>query len=259
MTGGGSGIGEAVAVRFAEEGARVAVLDVDVKGAELTATLCGGLAVVADVSDSAQVDAAVARVERELGPVDILVNNAGIAGRRNSERLAEKLAAQAAERGTGRIVTGLDALVRLPDDEWRQMFAVHVDGTFYCSRAVARSMKDRGTGAIVNVASICGVEGCTGHPHYSAAKGAVLAFSRALAKELVVQGIRVNAITPGFIETPATSVLTDAQRAGLELTTPIGRLGRPEEIAATVAFLASDDASFSVGSTFAVNGGLLTA
>jgi 3-oxoacyl-[acyl-carrier protein] reductase len=258
VTGGGSGIGEAISLRLAEEGARVAVLDVDASGAELTAKLCAGRAVVADVSSSEAVDAAFAQVERDLGPIDILVNNAGIAGRKNSARIADALAAQAEEAAAGKIVTSLDALVQLPDDEWRQMFAVHVDGTFYCSRAAARSMKQRRSGAIVNVASICGLQGCTGHPHYSAAKGAVLALSRTLAKELIVDGIRVNAIAPGYVETPATSVLLPDQRAGLELATPIGRLGRPQEIAAVASFLASDDSSFAVGATLDVNGGLLT-
>jgi 3-oxoacyl-[acyl-carrier protein] reductase len=258
VTGGGSGIGEAICLRLAEEGARVAVMDVSDDAAQLTATLCGGIAAPADVADSAAVDQAFEAIERALGPVDVLVNNAGIAGHANSERLAPRIAAQAEEAADGAIVTGLDALVRMPDAEWRQMFAVHVDGTFHCCRAAARSMRERRRGAIVNMASICGVEGCPGHPHYSAAKGAIIALSRELGKELIVQGIRVNAIAPGFIQTPLTSVLSDAQRQGLEVRTPIGRLGTSAEIAAAVAFLASDDASFCVGATLAANGGLLT-
>src|SRR5256885_461129 len=118
--------------------------------------------------------------------------------------------------------------------------------TFYCSRGAARSMGPRGTGVIVNMASVCGIEGCTGHPHYSAAKAAILGFTRATAKELIVQGIRVNAIAPGFIDTGGA---LDAGRHPQIARTPAGRLGTPEEVAATVAFLASDDAAYYVGAT----------
>src|SRR5439155_19440998 len=102
---------------------------------------------------------------------------------------------------TGRASTPLDALARLTDEEWRLVMSVHLDGTFYCSRAAARSMGPRGTGAIVNMASVCGIEGCTGHPHYSAAKAAVLGFTKAAGKELIVQGIRVNVVAPGHVGT----------------------------------------------------------
>jgi 3-oxoacyl-[acyl-carrier protein] reductase len=134
---------------------------------------------------------------------------------------------------------------------------VHLDGTFHGTRAAARSMGPRGMGAIVNIASICGLEGCVGHPHYSAAKAGILGFTRAVAKELIVQGIRVNAVAPGFVET-GTQALSDRERARIASRTPIGRHGRPAEIAATVAFLASDDASFFVGETVSPNGGLVT-
>ena len=137
------------------------------------------------------------------------------------------------------------------------MLAVHLDGTFHGTRAAARSMARRGAGAIVNVASICGLEGCVGHPHYSAAKAGLLGFTRAVAKELIVQGIRVNAVAPGFVET-GTQALSDRQRAAISSRTPIGRHGRPAEVAATVAFLVSDDASFLVGETLSPNGGLVT-
>lgn len=137
------------------------------------------------------------------------------------------------------------------------MLAVHLDGTFYGTRAAARSMAGRG-GAIVNMASVCGLEGCTGYPHYSAAKAGILGFTRAVAKELIVQGIRVNAIAPGFIETPASGTQADAVRTALRLRTPLGRFGRSEEIAATVAFLASEEAGYFVGATLSPNGGLVT-
>jgi 3-oxoacyl-[acyl-carrier protein] reductase len=259
VTGGASGIGEAICVRFANEGAHVAVLDLNEEMAKLTADVAGGgLAVRADVSDSAAVQAALEQVEAELGPVDVWVNNAGIAPRPHVERVTPLAEKQMAEAANGGISTALEALVRITDDEWRQMLAVHLDGTFYGTRAAARSMAARGTGATINVASICGIEGCTGHPHYSAAKGGILAFTRSVAKELIVQGVRVNAIAPGFIDTPMSKVMSDALATATAVMTPTGRLGRPEEIASTAAFLASDDASFFVGETVSPNGGFVT-
>jgi 3-oxoacyl-[acyl-carrier protein] reductase len=261
VTGGGSGIGEATCVRLASDGARVAVIDIDESAAALTAKLAGdGLAVVADVSDSAAVDAALERVEAELGPVDVWVNNAGISGGAHSDRVNPRAEQQLAELGAGEAVgTALEALTRMTDEEWERMLAVHLNGTFYGTRAAARSMAARGTGAIVNVASICGIEGCTGHPHYSAAKAGILGFTRSAAKELIVQGIRVNAVAPGFVDTSRLKGALDAGRQAIAARTPAGRLGTPAEIAATVAFLASDDAAYFVGATLSPNGGLVTA
>ncbi|MGH2900566.1 MAG: SDR family NAD(P)-dependent oxidoreductase, partial [Solirubrobacteraceae bacterium] len=196
VTGGGSGIGEATCVRLADDGAQVAVLDVDANAAGLTAALVGGIAVEADVSDSASVERALAAVESELGPVDVWVNNAGIAAAAQAARIGPEAKRQQAEAAAGTIETGLDALVRLPDQEWRQMLAVHLDGTFFGTRAAARSMAPRRSGAIINISSVCGLEGCTGYPHYSAAKAGILGFTRAVAKELIVQGVRVNAVAP---------------------------------------------------------------
>jgi 3-oxoacyl-[acyl-carrier protein] reductase len=171
--------------------------------------------------------------------------------------LLERQRVEVASGGFAR--TPLDALVRLTDAEWRQLLAVHLDGTFYGTRAAARVMATRGTGAIVNMASICGIEGCTGHPHYSAAKAGILGFTRSAAKELIVQGIRVNAVAPGFIDTSRMRRSLGANRQAELARTPAGRLGTPEEVAATVAFLASDDATYFVGATLSPNGGLITA
>jgi 3-oxoacyl-[acyl-carrier protein] reductase len=260
VTGGGSGIGEATCVRLAADGARVAVVDIDESAAELTAALAGeGLAVVADVSDSAAVDAALATVEKRLGPVDVWVNNAGIAGGETSDRVNPRAEQQLAEAAVGEVTTALESLVRMEDADWKRMLSVHLDGTFYGTRAAARSMAARETGSIINLASICGIEGCTGHPHYSAAKGGILAFTRTVAKELIQQNVRVNAIAPGFVDTQLVSgSLTEPLVAAVTMQTPQGRLGRPEEIAAAVAFLASDEASFFVGDTVSPNGGFVT-
>jgi 3-oxoacyl-[acyl-carrier protein] reductase len=258
VTGGGSGLGEAIALRLARAGARVAVLEVAMVAAELTAALAGGIAVRCDVSDSASVDAAAAEVERRLGPLDVWVNNAGVAAAAQARRIAPAAERQLAEAAEGEVRTPLEALVRLPDEEWRTMLAVHLDGTFFGTRAAARSMAGRG-GSIVNIASVCGVDGCVGYPHYSAAKAGVLGFTRSVAKELAVQGIRVNAVAPGFLESAGAGLEENALRTAQRVRTPLGRFGSKEEIAATVEFLASDDAGFFVGATVNVNGGLVTA
>jgi len=261
VTGGGSGIGEATCVRLAQDGARVAVVDIDEGAAALTAKLAGdGLAVSADVSDSGAVDAALERVESELGPVDVWVNNAGISGGAHSDRVNPRAERQLAELAAGEeVTTALEATQRMTDEEWRKMLSVHLDGTFYGTRAAARSMGARDGGTIVNLASICGIEGCTGHPHYSAAKGGILAFTRAVAKELIQQGIRVNAVAPGFVATKlVTGSLTEPLIGAVLMGTPQGRLGRPEEIAATVSFLCSEEADFYVGATVSPSGGFVT-
>ena len=260
VTGGAAGIGKAICLRLAAEGARIAVLDLQPGPARATVALAGGrgIAVQADVSDSAAVDAAVARIESELGPLDVFVNNAGASGADHIVRVNERLAAQRAEAAAGHIQTPLDALVRLSDAEWRRLLSVHLDGTFYGTRAAARSMVSRGTGAIVNIASICGIEGCTGHPHYSAAKAGILGFTRSVAKELIVQGVRVNAVAPGYIDTATERGELDTRRRDMALSTPAGRLGTPEEVAATVAFLACEESSYFVGATLSPNGGLVT-
>ncbi|HEX2303297.1 MAG TPA: SDR family oxidoreductase [Gaiella sp.] len=258
VTGGGSGLGHSICVRLAADGARVAVLDVDAEAASRTADLVGGVAVRADVSSSPEVERALETAEAELGPVDVWVNNAGIPAVAQAERVIPRAEQQLAEAADGRITTPLDALVRLPDDEWRRMLAVHLDGTFYGTRAAARSMAPRGTGSIVNIASVCGIEGCAGYPHYSAAKGGILAFTRAVAKELAVQGVRVNAIAPGFIETPTAGMQGQDVRRALRLRIPLGRFGQSEEVAATVAFLAGDDGAYYVGETLSPNGGIVT-
>jgi 3-oxoacyl-[acyl-carrier protein] reductase len=258
VTGGGSGIGEAICVRCGERGARVAALDINEQAAKLTGGLAGGIGVAADVADSAAVDEALAEVERKLGPVDIWVNNAGIPGGEHVDRVNPRAERQLAEAANGGVKTPLEALVRVSDEEWTRMIAVHLNGTFFGARAAARSMAPRGAGAIVNIASICGIEGCTGHPHYSAAKAGILGFTRATAKELIVQGIRMNAVAPGFIETPMMKGMSPPLTAVTVASTPAGRLGRPEEIAAAVEFLADDEASFFVGETVSPNGGFVT-
>jgi 3-oxoacyl-[acyl-carrier protein] reductase len=261
VTGGGSGIGAAICRRLAEEGAIVAALDLSVERAQAIVSdlATPGAAVHADVSDSDSVERALAQVESDLGPLAIMVNNAGALAMSHVARVKPLIEQQQAEQAGGPIKTPLEALVRLTDDEWRLVMSVHLDGTFYGTRAAVRRMAPRGVGAVINMASICGIEGCTGHPHYSAAKAGVLGFTRATAKEVIVQGIRVNAVAPGFIDTARTKADVGVAREVNVIRTPIGRLGTPEEVAATVAFLASDDAAFFVGATVSPNGGIVTA
>jgi 3-oxoacyl-[acyl-carrier protein] reductase len=261
VTGGGAGIGRAIGLRMARDGARVAVLDVRQDSADETLRLAGGdgVSLVCDVSDSAAVDGAFARVESELGPVDVLVNNAGAVGIDHLRHVGPLLERQRAEAADGAVTTPLDALVRLTDDEWNRMLAIHLSGTFYCTRAAVRAMAPRGRGVIVNMASICGLMGCTGHPHYSAAKAGILGFTKAAAKELIVQGIRANAVAPGHVGTETLEGEISEQRRVIAASTPAGRLAEPDEIAGTVAFLASDDAGYFVGAVLSPNGGLVTA
>jgi 3-oxoacyl-[acyl-carrier protein] reductase len=261
VTGGGAGIGRAIVQRQAAEGDRVAVLDVDLDGARETLALAGGdgVALACDVTDSAAVDATFATVEAELGPPGVLVNNAGAISLSHLRRITPLVARQREEAAGEGVVTPLDALVRMTDEEWRFVLSIHLDGTFFCTRAAVRAMAPLRRGVVVNIASICGLEGCTGHPHYSAAKAGVLGFTKSAAKELIVQGIRVNAVAPGHVGTSRLQGEISQQRSAIARSTPAGRLARPEEVAASVAFLCSDDAAYYVGAVLSPNGGLVTA
>src|SRR5262245_3409812 len=260
VTGGGSGIGRAIAHRFAEEGALVIVNDVNKDAADRVAGEVGkgALAIQADVSDSAQVRAMFGEVERVLGGLDVLVNNAGIGSTSSGEgpRIREQTDARIMEAVSGQgITTHYDVTERLSDEAWNRMIGVHLNGTFFCTREALRLMSPRGRGAIVNLSSVA-AWGLETVPHYSAAKGGILAFTRAVAREVGSRGIRVNAICPGYIDTPMTAPMSELVRKAVLARTPLGRWGEPEEIAATAAFLASDDASFITGQWISPNGGL---
>ena len=264
VTGGGSGIGRAIALLFAEEGARVVVNDVKRAAAEGTLEAMGAArsharAVGADVADSGQVRAMFAEVDREMGGLDILVNNAGIASTSPGDR--EKLGALAETRirellsGTG-VRTHMDVTMEMTDEAWARMLAVHLNGTFFCTREALRLMSRNNRGSIVNLSSVA-AWGLETVPHYSAAKGGILAFTRAVAREVGSRGIRVNAICPGYIDTPMTAGISPLLRAALTARTPLGRTGDPREVALTALFLASDDSAFYTGQWLSPNGGLL--
>jgi len=263
VTGGGSGIGRAICLTFAEEGARVVVNDIRLEAAEATVKEMSdparGRAIQADVADSAQVRAMFATIERELGGLDILVNNAGIAlgADEDREALRRKFETRIMETVSGQgIQTHLDVTENLSDEAWRRMIAVHLDGTFFCTREALRLMSRQNRGAIINLSSVAALAGLESVPHYSAAKGGILGFTRAVAREVASRGIRVNAICPGYIDTPMTQPMSPLMRAAARSRTPLGRSGEPREVAATALFLASDDGSFFTGQWLSPNGGL---
>jgi len=263
VTGGGSGLGRAISLLFAEEGAHVIVNELRLETAEQTVASmkgpAGGRAIQADVADSAQVKAMFATIERDVGGLDILVNNAGIAfgpgddraevNRKSEALIMELLSGQGGE-------THLDVTQNLSDESWRRMLAVHLDGTFFCTREALKLMSRRDRGAIVNLSSVAALTGLEVVPHYSAAKGAILAFTRAVARDVASRGIRVNAICPGYIDTPMTERMSPLIRTAVLARTPLKRVGEPHEVAATALFLASDDSSFFTGQWLSPNGGL---
>ena len=266
ITGAGSGIGRAIATLFAREGARVIANDLNEKAARETvealgAAGSGARAIRADVADSAQVKAMFAEVEREFGSLDILVNNAGIAGTSAADRdkLRERADTRIMETLSGQgIKTHLDVTQEMTDEAWHRMIAVHLNGTFFCTREALRLMSRRDQGAIINMSSVAawGIEAV---PHYSAAKAGILGFTRAVAREVGSRKIRVNAICPGYIDTPMTQPMSDLMRKAVVARTPLGRYADPDEVAQTALFLASDDSSFFTGQWLSPNGGLLIA
>ena len=259
VTGGGTGIGEAICLRLAGDGALVIVLDVNGPAAELTAALCGGHAAIADVSDSAAVDGAARHVVAEHGRLDIWVNNAGVASTEAYRRkVDERSELRLREAATGDVVTRLDALLGVDDAEWRRMIDIHLAGSFYGMRAAARTMSEQRSGSIVNISSICGIAGCELHPHYSAAKAGIIGLTRATARELIGVGIRVNAVAPGYVDSTLAQSTSDDVARAIRASVPAGRLGRPEEIAAAVAFLVADESAYIVGQVISPNGGIVT-
>ncbi|HYC22866.1 MAG TPA: SDR family oxidoreductase [Candidatus Bathyarchaeia archaeon] len=267
VTGAGSGLGREIALTLARAGARVAVNDLRAEPlaaihaalTELDAGVgCGPLQ--GDVADSAQVRKWFARIaSATANRLDILVNNAGYAD--SDPETQARLAKQLDEfMTTGRAVTALEATRRLDDERWARMIAVHLNGTFYCTREALGLMQPRSSGRIINMASIAGMTGIASVPHYSAAKAAIIGFTKAVAREVGGQGILVNAIAPGYIDTPILDVMGEqrgAQTALIASQTILGRLGEPREIAATALFLASPGASFFTGQVLSPNGGVV--
>jgi 3-oxoacyl-[acyl-carrier protein] reductase len=258
ITGGGSGLGPANARRFVAEGAGVIINDVSDEAAERVAEELKGQAVVFDVADSAAVAAGFKEVRERYDRLDILVNNAGIGLDIGEEERAERerlTFQQVAEmQAGGPVETFVDVTMSLTDERWRRMLAIHLDGTFYCTREALQVMAPQMSGSIVNMGSIMGSAGGAGSPHYCAAKAGIMGLTRSLARELVVRNIRVNAIAPGYIDTPMTEPLGNL-RTLIEAQTPMRRLGEPDDIAWAAVYLASDEAKFVTGQVLSPNGG----
>ena len=236
VTGGGQGIGRAIVHRLAEEGCAVAIADIDLDAAYCVALEVKGGRVRAypmDVTITESVRAAIEQVEDQIGPIDILVNNVGW----DSSK----------------------PFVNTTEEFWQRVIDINLKGVLCCTRYVIDGMIERRRGKIINISSGAGLEGSKGEAVYSAAKGGVIAFTKAMAKELAAHSINVNVVAPGPTNTPLFKKILDEKPSFLEgvlRATPFRRAAEPNEIAAAVAFLASDDASFITGQTLSVSGGL---
>jgi len=235
VTGASRGIGRAIALELARDGAVVAGTATSDAGAEgirqyLAAEGFAGSGVTMNVNDAPQVESALAAVQKQFGDVGILVNNAGI--------------------------TRDNLLLRMKDEEWDDIMVTDLKSVYRLSRLCLRGMMKARYGRIINVTSVIGFTGNAGQTNYAAAKAGVVGFSKSLAREIGSRNITVNCVAPGFIETDMTRALSDEQRTGLMKSIPLGRLGRVEDVAAAVAFLASPGAGDMTGWTVQVNGGM---
>jgi len=235
VTGGARGIGRSIALLLAERGADVAVVDLDLGGAAAVAAEIEALgrratSLLANVAVEADVQRGVAAVEAVLGPIDILVNNAGL--------------------------TRDGFMARMSEGDWDLVLDVNLKGAFLLSKAVSRGMMKQRSGSIINIASVVGRRGNAGQVNYSAAKAGLIGLTKSLARELASRNVRVNAIAPGYIQTEMTAGLSEAVKGTIVGSTPLGRMGTPDDVAQAVAFLASDAAAFITGAVLPVDGGL---
>ena len=236
VTGSGRGIGKAIAMKLAENGATLVINDVgDSAPAEQTVTEIKNMnrqamAIMADVSSSADVTKMVETAIAAYGKVDILVNNAGI--------------------------TRDQLTMKMTDEEWDKVLAIDLKSVFLCTRAVLRPMLKQRSGRIISMSSVVGIIGNAGQANYAAAKAGIIGFTKTIAKEVASRGITVNAVAPGFIDTPMTQVLPEERKQALMNNIPLGYLGTPRDIAETVAFLASEEARYITGQVISVDGGI---
>lgn len=236
VTGGSRGIGRAICIKLASQGATVYVnFSSNQAAADETVKACkdcgaNAIAVGFDVGSSEAVDAAVEKIQKEAGRLDILVNNAGISK------------------------DGL--FVRMKDEDWHRIININLNGAFFCARAAARIMMKARFGRIIHISSVVGEMGNPGQAPYVSSKAALLGLTKSMAKELASRNITVNSVTPGYIETDMTGEIDEKRKADLMSAIPLGRIGSAQDIAAAVAFLASDDAAYITGQAIGVNGGM---
>lgn len=233
VTGSTRGIGLAVARALHSAGAKVAIVGRDLARSQAVAAQLGerAVGVACDVSDRAQVEAALAAAEAALGPLDILVNNAGL--------------------------TRDNLLLRLSDEDWDVVLDANLKGAFFTIRAAIKGMMKRRAGRIINITSVVGITGNKGQANYAASKAGLIGLTKSVAKEYAARGILANCVAPGFIETDMTAALPSEARTALLEDIALGRLGRPEDVAAAVLFLASDLASYITGQVLVVDGGMV--
>ena len=237
VTGAGKGIGRAIALRMANEGANVVI---NYSGSEDAAADCAAecekagvrtLRVKADVSDAVQVEEMFARAVEEFGTVDILVNNAGI--------------------------TRDKIILRMKEEDFDSVLDINLKGSYNCMKAASKIMLKQRSGRIISISSIVGLRGNAGQVNYSASKAGIIGMTKSLARELASKGINVNAVAPGFIETDMTKALPEAEKDKLLAVIPAGRMGKPEDIAGAVLFLAGPDSSYVTGQVLTVDGGMM--
>lgn len=235
VTGASRGIGKAIATTLAAQGAKVVGTATSESGAVAISDYLGdaGKGMVLNVAEQSSIEATLAAIKEEFGEIDILVNNAGI--------------------------TRDNLLMRMKDDEWQSILDTNLTSIFRMSKAVLRPMMKKRNGRIINIGSVVGSSGNPGQTNYAAAKAGLIGFTKSMAREIASRGITVNVVAPGFIDTDMTKALNDDQKAAIMKDVPAERLGKPEEIAATVAFLASDNAAYITGETIHVNGGMFMA
>lgn len=262
VTGAGQGMGRAIAQRLVREGARVVAVDMKEAGARETIEQAGGetagMAQVCNIADSAAVKQLFARVDEKYGRLDVLVNNAGIGSARGDG--FDKLLARMGERGQqlarGETPTVYpDITIDMEDEGWHGVVNVNLHGTFYCTREALRLMIKYGIkGAIVNTSSTSAMSG-EGAPHYAASKSALIGMVRSMARELGPRGIRINNVMPGAVETPILQNVSPEWKNQMIASIPLGRIAEPNDIAAVVAFLVSDEAAMITGADIVANGG----
>ncbi len=257
ITGGASGLGAATADLMTNRGARVAIADINMDAATDLARRLDGIAVQCDVTDSAQVRAAVETTVAKLGALDVMVNNAGIAPPPDNDRFQKMVNNQMSRLDPSITAEPLDILVNLSDGVWDRMIRTHLYGVFYGTREALAHMTPRRTGSIINISSILGMRPSASAPHYSVAKAGIIALTKATSAEVSQFGVRINAVCPGYTDTPLLGHYSEMMRSVIVSQIGMGRMGVSDEIAQVIAFLASPAASYCTGEVFSASGGYL--